>query len=542
MTFSVILNDSDLTHLSFVFKLQSKWGVCMLFSDKLNFLLKLTDTSNKQLSFVLSCDPSLISRMRNGRRKPPQSSEQIMTLANYFAKKCSSDYQRAALAETIGQSRIKLIIKSGVLASILADWLGNRETTGNIQTEQVIHTVNISLSPSGSDADAHTESISGTKAFDKYQSYAYFGNCGKRAAIRRLLTHLLELPNPCCIYIACDEDSSWLTESPSFAAEVQGCIIKLCNKGFALRRIAPITNNTSDAVDSFVRWMPVYVHGKIQSFYYPRTRDNVFHRTLVVAPGVAALTADSVGYRIDGGMCLLHFDPQIVTAEAQYFEDYLAKCLPLTRTHFHDDGGESVLDCLLRYSKLGANCSIKYAGLPSSLTPTSIIHQIFKGYSEEEASFLQISSNYLKSMEKYNKLEIITLAAIEDIVSGKVLCAPSLLSPNNQPYYYSVNEYINHLHKVLNMIETYPDYTVVVSDEAPTENALIVAEGLLCCIFRYATPVMVFEISEQNTVAASGDYIRHSAKFSPGKKIRLSNEAAIRIKDLIAQLKELHRC
>lgn len=509
----------------------------MLFSDKLTFLLKLTETSNKQLSFVLSCDPSLISRMRNGHRNPPQNPRQIKILANYFAKKCSTDYQRAALADTVGQSRIKLIMKSEALAAILADWLISGEAAPNIQIEQMIHSVSISEPTPVAGAGAETESVYPARVSGKFQSYAYFGNCGKRSALSRFLAHLLALSEPCCIYIACDEDSSWLTESAAFTAEIQECIIQLCNRGFTLRRIAPIIYDTSDAVDSFVRWMPVYVYGKIQSFYYPRTRDNVFHRTIVVAPDIAALTADSVGYRNEGGMCLLHFDPQIASAVAQYFEDYLAKCLPLTITQSHGDGGESVLDCLLRYSKLNANCATRYSGLPTPLTPASVIHKIFKNSAEEEATFLQISSNYIRSMEKYNKLELISLADAEDIVSGRVLCMPSLLSPGSCLHYYSADEYICHLYKILNMIEAHPDYTVVVSDEPPTENALLAAEGRLCCIFRYTRPMTLFEVSEQNTVAASGDYIRCCAKLSPGKKSRLSNEAAGKIKDLINRLK-----
>lgn len=53
----------------------------MLFSDKLNFLMNLTQTSNKELAAAISVDRSLISLLRTGKRGMPRNREHISRMA-----------------------------------------------------------------------------------------------------------------------------------------------------------------------------------------------------------------------------------------------------------------------------------------------------------------------------------------------------------------------------------------------------------------------------------------------------------------------------
>ena len=62
----------------------------MEFKDKLNFLMKITQVSNKELSKAIAVDPSLVSLLRSGKRKPPQNNIHIINMANFFVKKIYS--------------------------------------------------------------------------------------------------------------------------------------------------------------------------------------------------------------------------------------------------------------------------------------------------------------------------------------------------------------------------------------------------------------------------------------------------------------------
>lgn len=56
----------------------------MQFSDKLNFLMNITQTSNKELAMGISVDRSLISLLRNGKRGIPRNHVHIQNMAFFF--------------------------------------------------------------------------------------------------------------------------------------------------------------------------------------------------------------------------------------------------------------------------------------------------------------------------------------------------------------------------------------------------------------------------------------------------------------------------
>lgn len=55
----------------------------MKFSEKLNFLLNLTNTPNNMLAKHLSLDPSYISRLRRGERSVPHA-DYLRSIASFL--------------------------------------------------------------------------------------------------------------------------------------------------------------------------------------------------------------------------------------------------------------------------------------------------------------------------------------------------------------------------------------------------------------------------------------------------------------------------
>lgn len=95
----------------------------MHFSNKLNFLMNITNTSNKELAEGISVDRSLISLLRSGKRKTPRNQDHIMHMASFFAKRCSADFQFHALAEMLEKPELRPDISTGVLTEKLYNWM-----------------------------------------------------------------------------------------------------------------------------------------------------------------------------------------------------------------------------------------------------------------------------------------------------------------------------------------------------------------------------------------------------------------------------------
>lgn len=506
----------------------------MIFSEKLSFLLKLTDTSNKQLASALAVDPSLISRMRQARRNPPQNSAHLAGMANYFAKKCTTNYQRSALAETIGQNRIKVLTKSDALSPILSEWLAGDTLSAGRRVEQLIH----EIAQNEPEDIAAVPIKSAAPKGDAAHSHAYYGNAGKRAAVRAFYSYLLEVNAPCTICITTDESLEWLTEKPAFAQELSCALLKLADAGYSFKRIAARLWDISEAVDSISRWLPVYMQGKLDTWYYRRIRDNVYRRTIFAAPGLLSISSSSVGYRADSDLTFLNVDAGIADAATREFNDYLALCAPLTTVHMHGDGGESMADCLGRFINIPGERSARYLGLPAPITPPGVLRRILAGHREAIDAFISFRRNYEKTMALYKRTDVIVLARTEDVREGRALCTASLLVPGVEPSYYTSAEYVQHLQEVLRLMEAYPDYTVVVLDEAVPEISICAISGGISFVIRGKEPVTLFEISEQSFVTAADEYIQALAGTKDGKKTLRRMQTMDRIRDLILALQE----
>ena len=101
----------------------------MIFSDKLNFLMNLTQTANKDLAAGISVDRSLISLLRTGKRGMPRNRDHISHMALFFAQRCTADFKRHALSEMLGQTILRSSMPTDVLAKYLEKWLINDSRT-----------------------------------------------------------------------------------------------------------------------------------------------------------------------------------------------------------------------------------------------------------------------------------------------------------------------------------------------------------------------------------------------------------------------------
>ena len=103
----------------------------MHFSEKLDFLMNITKTTNSALSLQIKLDASHISRMRRGQRNAPKEEACLKAMAAYFAKRCGEAYQRKALTDAL---RIKASLSDeNEIATLIWQWLTN-QTRNEVKT------------------------------------------------------------------------------------------------------------------------------------------------------------------------------------------------------------------------------------------------------------------------------------------------------------------------------------------------------------------------------------------------------------------------
>ena len=298
----------------------------MIFSEKLSALLSLTMTKNSELARAIHIDQSQISRMKTGAREQPRKPQLCRLMANYFAQHCSEEYRLSALADLTGNFRIQPDITEHQLSNIVFDWLSTKdEGKPKTRTEHFLYNISQYKVDKPEGYTFEQESL-----HPKDRNFAiYYGNEGKRQAIADFSSMIFSSGKKRHILIASDECQDWLYEDPKYDAKIFQLVRSNVQAGCTFTHIFAPTSNIDEALTAIQRWLPAYIAGAINEYYYPWLRDKLFRRTIFVAPGLGALYSESIGDTTQSRMTTLTTIPEVVDVYVQKFEDYLALCKPM---------------------------------------------------------------------------------------------------------------------------------------------------------------------------------------------------------------------
>ncbi len=290
-------------------------------AEKFDFLMRLTNTQNTVLARSLNFDASYISRIRSGKRGLPPSEPFIEPAAAYFARNIREEYQKAAVANEL-RLRRAWPSEEKEAAALLAAWLSSEPSENPV--ERVIAAMREGVPRMGT-----SEEIYSAASGSKVETALYYGNEGKRDGVIAFLSALCESGRPHTLLLTSDEDMAWLSEDEAFARAWASLLGRLIQNGSKVKIIHSVGRDVNEMWEAVRNWLPLYLSGSIQPFYYPRLRDGVFHRSLFVAEGHSALCSVSVQGQAGEPMNLLVWDKTAVRTLKQEFDAYLALCRPL---------------------------------------------------------------------------------------------------------------------------------------------------------------------------------------------------------------------
>jgi hypothetical protein len=342
--------------------------------------------------------------------------------------------------------------------------------------------------------------------------------------------------------VSSDENLQWLVGDYPFAAEVQAAFRSLAEQGCRCRRIVgPLVTLDYSYASLLMRWLPSYISGHVTSYYYPRLRDDLYHRTLLIARDTAAVFSASVGSGPKNHACFFTTDTEVVSALSAEFEDYLALCQPQMerRAAFPEEWEEE--DALLSFSRIGSTCLLRSRGL-SAMTMTGDmfrharradsqrIRQLTARLDKQQAAFLQ----QLGKQPCYDMME---LASPEDVLAGKVeLEFSSSVAASSLPY--TPEQYLLHLKNILLLSQRYPNYhPIFLPNPWPGLESLWVKEGKRALMHRAVDQDVLHVISERNLLAALTELLYRALPAdhdAPGGKA----SAEARLRELIAALEK----
>ncbi len=501
-----------------------------MFHMKLDMLMKLTGTKNSTLAMQTSLDASHISRLRRGERRLVRDADYVRAMASCFSRQLGEDYRRRVVAEAM-QMPVELLEEQEDLAGVIHAWLIDDKDVGLESIGHFLDGFSADMGCQQLDFDGAVD-ISGKLPTKEME--CYYGKQGKRDAVLALLTQLLQIEMPTTLLLYSDEDMDWLTEDHQFMQQWAYLLKQVISRGNKIRIIHTVTRNLDDMLQGLSKWMPLYMTGAIQPYYYPRKRDGLFKRTLFIAAGKVAMTASSIGDTLDHSLNILIRDSKAVAALEAEFNGYLNLCKPLMRI-IGESQRQERLHLWKGFSEAQADQVMITSRLPIYTMPEDLRMRMAERsgttYRNMHAYQAGASRRFEQNLSQNRTWEMIRLPDVTSIRRG---LAPSDLSKaDGGMVCYQSAEFVEHLDNIIHLLQEYDNYNIITEKKRhPEEYNLFIKEQYGAIIERITNPQVLFQISESNMIAAFWDYFELVAIPAAKEKYETIEE----LKGLITEL------
>lgn len=481
--------------------------------------MNLSNTTNSAFAIQVNLDPSHISRLRRGKRNAVKDENCLKAMSACFARRCADDYQKKALADVLGTDLSTA--EGSALSELIFKWLVEKQNPDTASVEAFLKDMS-AVTVKARKPSPESTLPAGSSGAD---TEIFFGIEGKRIVAERFLSEVLERKKPQTLLLYSDEPTDWMTADRVFAAKWTTLMTEVLERGNRIKIIHTVSRHLDEMLHAINQWMPLYMSGAIEPYYYPKKRDGILRRTLFVAPGSIAVMSGSTGDMIDKAANFLVKDPLAVSALKEEFHQYLTLCNPLMRV-FTPENNEAFVDTLLEFEKEKGNSilmteSLSLLTMPESVTSSVLSRIMDPNNPMGELAKFRISS-FHQRLRDNAFTEIIRILDFDRIKSGEVKIASSDMLGGNEGF-YSLDEYLSHLENIRRLLESFENFNVHLTED-PIESRFMAyaKEDLGVIVSKASAPPVALAINESNLTAGFWDYLRSligdAAYRNPNKK------------------------
>jgi hypothetical protein len=429
-------------------------------------------------------------------------------MSTYFARQCSEQYQREAILKLL-HNPVGMFHDSEYASEKIHQWLLAEEPSKPGAIPGFLN----GISKIQWDGEA---SIKKTALFPDQKAlssgvHLYYGLNGKREAVLRFLSTVSRTEEPGTLLLYSDESMDWLIEDLRFLESWKTLLSSVVLQGNHIKIIHTVSRDLNEMLEAISKWMPLYMTGAVEPYYYPKKRDGLFKRTLFIAPNKAAVTSTSMDGMTDKALNLLIQDNRAIEALKEEFFEYLSLCRPLMHI-FTNRQREAYTDTLLAFEQKTSDSIVSTNSLSLGTMPIDVAKNfIGRSRISDKIGFLKLfqkgKSVFEGSLKKNIFREIIQIPDISMLKNGKAR-AFFFSIPESEGLTYTLDEYRKHLQSVIYFLENFENYHVsLINRQTAPGYEIFVKEDLGVILLKTDSPQLAFAISESNMTAAFWDYL-----------------------------------
>ena len=431
----------------------------MKIHEKLDLLMKITNSKNTELAQKTSFDPSYISRIRTGKRSlPSESSAFLKTTASVIAVNADTGQRRNLLKGIVGENR-EWPDDISQIEEYIYDWLV--KDLNNINGDN-----SILINPNF--AVEKRLPIDSSKL-----AYYFYGIEGKRKAAVHFMNKIIETGEPHTIYFYSGSDVSWIHDDETFVHKLFDFAYRLKENGGNIISIHSLNFDLNEMMSMTNTIIPLCLSTNIETYFYPKLLDSTYRRTLLVAKGHSSIESSYLATHSENAFTTYIMDEKAVEALEYEFETLLKSCKPLVRI-FSNDEKEDLWENLYDFQQVGEDFIIMQPYLSSFTMPLDVAKSISRRY--ENDMFLWFHQNFLKCMKEnlesgYKYTEIIKLSNANVVRQG-LADLPFV----QYKMYYTAEEYEAHIRNIIALLRKYENYNLLIVDDLPVRASIYAKE------------------------------------------------------------------
>lgn len=474
-----------------------------MFAQKLDFIMNLTNSHNIDLARATGLDASAVSRLRTGKRTPPRGRGFYPTMSEYFATRLTDEHQKKTLADAVcpGEPWPDC---SGRAAELIFKWFSLDKESNSDSVELLLQSFSKLSFPV-----LPTVVPSSLSATETPQQQLFFGLAGIGQGVLALFDLSIAAGGARDIYIFSDETFHWLSISEQSLQSFGARLKLLISIGCSIKIIHNTAKPLPELFSAFSNWLPLYVTGAVEPYYYPRVRDCLHRRTLVVADGLAAMHAVSVEGIGDDTMVHFLTEPSGIQSLKNEFFSFMKYCKPMLQAVC---SSELYYKRLLEHEYTAGDYYL--AGTTPSLftMPARVAERISYRSGDDRLfelyTWLRETATAHTGAKKM--LELICIPTEQQIKSDTIPVAVS--QPLGIPgCYYTACEYAAHLRALAEYAREHRGYSFALNDSMPRNTVIYCKEGEWVILSKAERPCVSFVIEQPTIVNAICAYIKQLA-------------------------------
>ena len=480
------------------------------FCSNLSLLLKSLSVNNNDLAKSLNFDPSYISRILSGQRRPGNLPKFLSGVSQYIARRYGDEIHAPIIAELTGCTPEEAA-ETSACVQVISRFLGSNAVQEESPMKGFLTKLDSFDLAEYIRAIRFGEMRVPTAPFQFPHAKAYHGlkemmDCELDFLKLTVLSKSRE-----DVFIYSEMPLEQMSKDPDFPKKWLYGVALILKKGLHLNMIHNVDRPFREMLLGLEGWIPMYMTGQISPYYFKNRQSDVFLHHLKTS-GAAALYGEAIaGHHAEGRYFLSNSKEDV-----RYYQNearlMLQKALPLMQIYT----GDRQRDFERSMTTLMASGSRRmiYSSLPIFTLSPELLEQILEQHQIPSAEATRIWDYGAKSRDAMSHLleqnqitlEIPRLTEAEFERHPVSLSLSELFYPTDLVYTYE--EYLSHLEQTKQYAGTHPNCTLQMDTSPAFRNINItVIKGKSVVVSKSKSPTIHFVIEHPKMLYAFEHFI-----------------------------------